>query len=695
MKRIGVLVPAFTIDYVQDFLKGITDYFTGKDVELIIAQTQNKNNNAGLFDYQYWASVSLLKSKSIDAYIIPMGLYTVKMTPETIIKELEEFSPRPIICTAIDIGLPNSYVVLNDCKKAFTDLVSHLKNQHGRKKIAFMSANDTKSAEAFERYEAFKYAMKANDLEFHEEWVFSGGFTDFGAKDELLMKCPTKESVEFDTIVCANDLMAVGSQSALTQLGYSVPEDILITGFDDSSVAVYNKPKLTTINQDISAQAYECGKIAERLFAGEKLPRINYTELTIKYRQSCGCIDMKESDYVYKNQEEQIINELHIKRSLIPIHDNEIHEKMNITTIVDMVNISNTLRQLYYILKFLVGQADLSSMYISLYETPVYFNQKEEIVLPSQAELYMYADNEKNIESFTPGISFAPQKNLFPYSLESGSPGFHIIQPIFAGEGIYGFITCKIKNPACFPSYHVYLKLIVSAISNAFNYTESIVQKEKLTHENTTLEQKSRTDELTGILNRRGFMEIGQRTLDVLQEISSAGVVFFADMDGLKTINDTYGHKMGDKAIKLQAKALKKVFRNTDVVGRLSGDEFGIIANGMLIDYVPEIRKKLDAANEEISIKNKLPFTLSISLGAVDLAKGSTLLTLLAEADKSLYQEKRKKHSKLKKLKQEIDKKVLDDISKTKDSISKTRNKISKTLETKKRKTSSSKKVAE
>ena len=123
-----------------------------------------------------------------------------------------------------------------------------------------------------------------------------------------------------------------------------------------------------------------------------------------------------------------------------------------------------------------------------------------------------------------------------------------------------------------------------------------------------------------------------------------AGIVFFADMDNLKKINDTYGHDAGDEAIKLLAEIFKSVFRNNDVIGRLGGDEFGIVAPGMVIEHVPLIRKKIDETCKKESKKRKLKYTLSVSVGYADLEKSSLLKQLMTEADAMLYKEKRKKH---------------------------------------------------
>ena len=102
---------------------------------------------------------------------------------------------------------------------------------------------------------------------------------------------------------------------------------------------------------------------------------------------------------------------------------------------------------------------------------------------------------------------------------------------------------------------------------------------------------------------------------------------------------------MGDKALMLQSRVLQDIFRSSDVIGRLSGDEFGVVALGMKMNYVENIRLKIDMLCKKVSIENQLPFTLSISLGAVDLQKSSVLKKLLSEADKELYKEKKIKHA--------------------------------------------------
>jgi len=256
----------------------------------------------------------------------------------------------------------------------------------------------------------------------------------------------------------------------------------------------------------------------------------------------------------------------------------------------------------------------------------------------------MFYSRYLNTELFKPGMVFNPHEKLFSARAFDDVTGIFLLYPIFMGDANYGYLLCRIQENK-FADYNVYLKIIINAIAQAYEYTSKIRENRKMERENTDLALQSRMDELTGVLNRRGFIEQGQTALDILQETDTSGAIFFADMDGLKKINDTYGHEMGDKAIMLQAIVLKTVFRSSDVIGRLSGDEFGIVALGMKMNYVDSIRLKIQMLCKKVSIENQLPFTLSISLGAVDLQKSSILKQLLAEADKELYKEKKKKYA--------------------------------------------------
>ena len=115
-------------------------------------------------------------------------------------------------------------------------------------------------------------------------------------------------------------------------------------------------------------------------------------------------------------------------------------------------------------------------------------------------------------------------------------------------------------------------------------------------------------------------------------------------MDALTKITDTSGHNAGDSAIKAEAHLLKSVFRTSDVIGSLGGDEFGIIAVGLTAPVFEKIKLRLKKICAEWNEQSKEPFQLSISLGYANFTESdNNLKKLLSSADKLLYEEKRLK----------------------------------------------------
>ena len=654
MKKIGVIIPTFNIEYSTEFLHGIYDYFDGKDVSVIFTQTKLPHSTVGMYDYQYWQSAELLFAQEIDALIVATGVYCAGIPQEELESELYRFGRRPVISAAIPLNLPNCYTVQADCKKSYLDVVTHLKNVHGCKNIAFLSAAATKSKEAIERLEAFKEAMAANKLKFNEKFLFEGKFTDFDAEAAMKKTLKTKADVKFDAVVCANDMMAIGCYRVLQELGLSIPGDVKVVGFDDAQFASRANPRLSTINQNIYNRGYQCAKTALEVLEGKEIDRIIYSELQPKFRQSCGCIPMDSTEDVYKSTSGDILEEGEHLISRLKQYMNDLDERNNIIILLDILKGANTMRQFYYNLKHIIHLCSMDDMVINLYPIPVYMDYNEDFVIPEKMEMSMYSDLIEDKEEFNPGTKFNPSNVIFSEPSLDNRAGQYVLHPIFSGETSYGYLICKI-NKNKFADFAIYLKIIITTISSAIEYTNRLLETERLTskytelqEDNTTLTKQSKTDERTGVLNRRGYYEFGQRTLDIIQEMEHAGIVFFADMDNLKKINDTYGHDVGDEAIKLLAEIFKMVFRSNDVIGRLGGDEFGIVAPGMVIEHVPLIRKKIDETCKKESKRLKLPYTLSVSVGYASLEKSSLLKQLMSEADEMLYKEKRKKHGRRK-----------------------------------------------
>lgn len=176
--------------------------------------------------------------------------------------------------------------------------------------------------------------------------------------------------------------------------------------------------------------------------------------------------------------------------------------------------------------------------------------------------------------------------------------------------------------------------------------------KRELEEKNRILSFISMADELTQVLNRRGFMEQGFRVLTARRGEQAA--LLFADIDHLKEINDCFGHAAGDFAICTAAGYLKSVLPGDALIARIGGDEFVALV-------FPGKGKGIDRLIESLRMQEKLfnetcekPFYIELSIGAYTfINKGMEELTdLLNRSDKVLYQDKARRRKSIKKQKQ-------------------------------------------
>lgn len=152
------------------------------------------------------------------------------------------------------------------------------------------------------------------------------------------------------------------------------------------------------------------------------------------------------------------------------------------------------------------------------------------------------------------------------------------------------------------------------------------------------LQTLSITDELTGLCNRRGFMTLAQQQLSYVERAGGEVFIIFADLDNMKWINDTLGHEAGDKALILTAKLLRAVVRETDIVGRMGGDEFAVLlTSASSNDSEPILLARLE---QELAVINKglaPEQQITISFGIAHDPGGASLEELLVLADARMY----------------------------------------------------------
>ena len=155
----------------------------------------------------------------------------------------------------------------------------------------------------------------------------------------------------------------------------------------------------------------------------------------------------------------------------------------------------------------------------------------------------------------------------------------------------------------------------------------------------------STRDELTGMLNRRGFFMTAEPVARVAERAGKTFVVFFADLDGLKAINDAHGHQAGDEAIRDAAWILSHTFRSADILARIGGDEFAIFAPDAPPETIDIMLRRVAKWQDERNREPGRSFSVSLSLGGVAWTPSEprTLEMMLSEADMAAYTAKRRR----------------------------------------------------
>jgi diguanylate cyclase (GGDEF)-like protein len=200
----------------------------------------------------------------------------------------------------------------------------------------------------------------------------------------------------------------------------------------------------------------------------------------------------------------------------------------------------------------------------------------------------------------------------------------------------------------------VHKNLELARAQDALQMTNSMLEEKTIAlsaeiAERKRIEDKLRTlsitDELTGLYNRRGFFTLADQQIKIAKRMERRTFIIYADIDGLKTINDTLGHKEGDRAIKEAAGILKETFRESDIIARMGGDEFAILQIKGTMEGAKLLKKRLHHNINAHNEQNDRPYNLSVSIGVLcyDPDALESIDEMLVKVDKMMYEQKRKK----------------------------------------------------
>lgn len=229
-----------------------------------------------------------------------------------------------------------------------------------------------------------------------------------------------------------------------------------------------------------------------------------------------------------------------------------------------------------------------------------------------------------------------------------------VLSPLYSFEEVYGVLLCEVDytNFDCVTPISIQLSSALKSLI-LIEKQRDIQRKlennlRQIEESNTVLNQISMSDELTGIYNRRGFVENADKIIRDEKNRGKTALIFYSDMDNLKMINDVYGHDDGDFALRESANILLDTFRSSDIVSRFGGDEFVCLAVVKTEGKGPKIKQRIEIISENHNAIAGKPYPIEMSTGYCEFKCGEDvdMYKLLDIADQMLYEEKQEKKKK-------------------------------------------------
>ncbi len=641
-KKIGLLIHDADSEYAMELIKGIKLGCEQIGAQLFIFTVGEFNCSWSKNEYQRRSVAFFITKNNIDLLLCASGVQMNNFTIDEFTSYLNYFKPLPVI--SIGVEIPRIPSVVIDCSNGLRNLVNHMIDEHHCKNIGIIGVS-LQSKDAEDRTRVILDTLKERGLKADESIIIYGNFSYLSIFRVISDYLEKHGKFEFDALISLNDDMAFAILDCCQDRNIRIPEDLRITGFDDVPQASYCQPALTSINQQIAEQGRFGAEIADKLLKGEKLPPVSYVDTQLKYRQSCGCVDKNSNINAITGSGETIYN--NAASGLYDAVDWQ-RKKVQLVNITEF-QMSSIEYASYQTLKQSLNahcrSFDCKAMAVCLYDPPIETDNFVHFAMPEKVNLFVGYDDAIGFDTdkLDKKIYFNPHEYMLPPEYMAVTKETVTVFALYQQNIQYGYVVWRTGSfDPCM--YNIISRSLSCLFGCAFINSREEMHRQHLEESNMRLMKFSRTDEMTQLLNRRGFMSVGQQSINIAMDIRQTGMVIYGDMDGLKKINDTYGHEAGDRAIKAEAEILVNAFRGSDIIGRLGGDEFAVVALGLTQPVFEKIKKRIAKMCREWNKTAKESFVLSISLGAAFFNEENVDLdALLKEADAAQYIEKRRK----------------------------------------------------
>lgn len=622
MKKIAVLSTFLAETHARQVLSGIFRC-AGENDCCVVAYTCKKMqyNVENKHDVGEYMIFDLVDFNRFDGVILASSTIWSEEILQDIMRRIKQSGIPAVSLEKYSPDLIN--VAIDNCA-AMKEIMQHMIRDHGYRRINYISGVPG-NAEALARHQAFVEALAENDIPYESERVYWGDWTKLNGEEAV--EAFFRSELPFpEAIVCSSDKNALGAYTALNRLGFRVPQDVALSGFDDDFEGMYHIPSLTSVARMPEQSGYiACQAVLRGMSAADKGKMIMVDTSSV-FRESCGCANRK------RLQEKQFRK----------LYFQNLDKTEKLIRLIDDMSIDLTMVSSFEHLKSVIQK------YIESFSCDDFRLSLFDSVL-NCGELDIYStDNSR--QTAVINYDHSQMRDLFSYHkngtaapgfdglISSAAPGsYYVVTPLHFAEHIFG--CCVISNSTLPLDSELYYTLVTN-IGNAIQTIKGQQLRQLMLEK---LESVWSFDSLTGVYNREGFKKFGGRVWDESIERHSNVMMLFADLDGLKSINDSFGHDEGDRYIRALANIFKAACHHGEVVMRYGGDEFVVISSNVTEEYAQQYVNDIQAQIKEYNLAHPAVKPLSASVGyfIVNPTSADELDHAIFQADKEMYQIKK------------------------------------------------------
>ncbi len=513
--------------------------------------------------------------------------------------KLQQQCNKPVV--SLNMPLGNYPVVSSTDRIIFREIMEHVIDVHGITEICFLTGHKDNIISQ-ERLDYCFEVMKERNLPIRPEWVNYGDFW-YSSGTNLAKRIVEGEIPKPQAVVCASDHMAIGLVRYLIKHGVRVPEDIIVTGFEATQEAAVESISVTSFESNEAKTAADAvDRLCKLIDVKEIQPFDDANRNHLHAGVSCGCApDFMHSAMAFKDSFYFMSRDYSIQDDSIDI--GLLLEGYMAEILAEAEDSQECLYHIY-----------LNTYYLRPYKK-YYLCLKEDWLAPDKVITKGYPGRMKIVvhNMMAPDTGFYKEEESISFMTkimlpqmfeEEEEPGIFYFSPVHFKDKVLGYSVIQRELTEKKPLNIVYRNWL----RNINTALEMIQTKGKLM-------QLSISDEMTGAFNRRGMDVHLKHMLEHAQEGDSL-LVAVVDMDGLKYVNDIFGHVEGDYGIKQVHKALQFCAGPEEICVRAGGDEFYLFGIGKYTEEdMDKHIKEFNQYLEKINATSKKPYLVGASIG--------------------------------------------------------------------------------